>query len=427
MSEGGFEFLTGAVTVNVVAPQELQQDGGLPEFYRNPNHELWGGKLCRVLYHESVHFWQILASGYIANLVAQTWHRLTTYELEGHVLPISQDEQVFKQRLDGAPFSAGELMECWTRYWDVHTRSPAQIIREEKLRNEVTAEMERQGANTDATEYSWVAFDTVMQEGPDCHVYAAPYRWMLSRVREHWRDKGMPYGMHVELLEALSSCFVNLLFPILAHAAFGSPDPVTVICKALDRALHSDEFQLGFLGHRSGNINFDWLNNWSFVLGEAISPIIQENRLPTYTSGFDVIHRGILHTHPVFSEYLEKSQSILGHLKMEKQARASTGSPSEEQWAEVDMPSRDPWIVFGLPGQPYYRAMLGRGVPPPAIRFENFIIYAHRPMRLCLQHPESDDTYEQVMIDLQSRVRRFRAAEKAVSLGLPPNVFESSS
>jgi hypothetical protein len=88
------------------------------------------------------------------------------------------------------------------------------------------------------------------------------------------------------------------------------------------------------------------------------------------------------------------------------------------------MPSRDFWIVFGLPGHPYYRTYLGRGVPPPAVRFENCTIYARRPMALRLQNPDGANTFECCVNKVESRVRRFRSAEKAVSLGLPPDAFE---
>jgi hypothetical protein len=61
-----FVWLSGTVTIPVRAPEEWATDG-LVEFYKDPNKPEWGGTLCRVLYHESIHFWQLLSSAYLAN------------------------------------------------------------------------------------------------------------------------------------------------------------------------------------------------------------------------------------------------------------------------------------------------------------------------------------------------------------------------
>jgi hypothetical protein len=337
----------------------------------------------------------------------------------------SESLRTFDQRSDDAPFSARELMECWVRYWDVHTRSPAQIIRDERLNVEVTATLERRRRDTGTLEYSWLAFDTVMQQGVDRALYAAPYRWMLERASgRRWLRTKAESETSLEEQATAASSFVALVFPIITHAAFGSPSPVTVFCEAFERALNSDQFQSGFEEHVTGNINFDWLNNWSFILGEAVKPVLQEKHMPNFTSGFDVIDRGPLGSHPIFSEYLANVSPLRGHLNLERSRIDESPSASPEEWAVADMPLRDPWVLFGLPGQPNYRLLLGRHLPPPAVQFENFTIYARRPVQLRLQDFGSDETFENRMIELQDRVRRFRAAEKAVSLGLPPDAFE---
>ena len=88
MSDAYFEYLTGTIMVPAEAPEEWQKEG-LGKFYLSPNDEQWGQSLCRVLYHESVHFWQLFSSAYIANLVSDDWRRLQHYEETGEVLPLS--------------------------------------------------------------------------------------------------------------------------------------------------------------------------------------------------------------------------------------------------------------------------------------------------------------------------------------------------
>jgi hypothetical protein len=398
----------------VAAPPDWQNDG-VTNFYQNPNNAAWGQTLCRVLYHESIHFWQFLSCGYIANLVGEEWARLLDFENSGRIRPHSNLVQNYRRRLDDRPFSAGELAECWARYWDVHTRSPALIIREDGIDVPPGEPLEftEPGREGHPPSYTGRAFDTFMQQGRDAALYAQPYRWMLQQASGH-------------------SAFVAITFPAIVHSAFQTPDPIGVFCQSFERAVQSPVIRQG-INRRSGNINVDWLNSWTAVQGEVVASVIVDRGLPSGTSGFDVISRGPLRTHPIFPEYLEKGHSLAGHLNTIKVAQGSGPLPKElpemERYALADMPSRDRWVVFGLPGQPDYRYLLGRALPPPRIAFANFMYFARRPVlrRLMEEHQGQEaveETYETRFQDLDRRIRRFRAAEKAVSLGLPPNAFE---
>lgn len=127
-----FDFLSGSVRVAAIAPESWQNEDELP-FWQDPNNESWGGVLCRILYHEAVHFWQFLASGYLGNVVADEWVRLLDYEETGRLRPASEFVRTYARPAEALPFSNRELVEAWARYWDVHTRSPAQILREENI------------------------------------------------------------------------------------------------------------------------------------------------------------------------------------------------------------------------------------------------------------------------------------------------------
>ena len=70
--DGTYDYLSGAATIPVVAPEQWKKEK-FYEFYARPNDEEWGEKLCRILFHESLHFWQFLSSSYIASLVAEDW------------------------------------------------------------------------------------------------------------------------------------------------------------------------------------------------------------------------------------------------------------------------------------------------------------------------------------------------------------------
>jgi hypothetical protein len=196
----------------------------------------------------------------------------------------------------------------------------------------------------------------------------------------------------------------------------------------------------------TGWINLDWLLYWSAVQNELVAPVLRSLHLPAFTSGFNVIARGSLATHPIFREYPAK-WVINGFLQMyQPLPDPETGLLPGEAEVIVSAAVRDPWIVFGLPGQPFYRRALGELVPPPTVRFSNFTWHAQRPIMQVMcergllsraarepreagrQHSTEfvARTYAEAATDLDRRVSRFRGAEKAVELGLPLDAFERS-
>jgi hypothetical protein len=94
-------------------------------------------------------------------------------------------------------------------------------------------------------------------------------------------------------------------------------------------------------------------------------------------------------------------------------------------------------VILAFPGQPGYRQVLGKRVPPPRIQFDGFTFHAKRPgpsaiATLAAQlgvlaneeyMTEEDMTFKPVFDEFDPRFRRFRHAEYAVSLGLPATTF----
>ncbi|MGA9773835.1 MAG: hypothetical protein WBV94_32695 [Blastocatellia bacterium] len=406
-----FDYLSGAVCVNAAAPESWIDQYELP-FWEDPNNEEWGGTLGRILYHESVHFWQFLSSAYLANLVAEEWVRLLEYEKTGQLSAASDKIHSYVKPREDLPFTNRELVEAWARYWDVHTRSPARIMQEEHIdpKRPGVWEIREPGSTSAIVAYTNDAFDLVMQIGPDCRVYGRPYRWLLEKFQAH-------------------SAFVAVLFPIITHAAFGSPDPVGVFCSSFELAWNNKAVRDG-IDQRSGSVNLDWFSLWPVVLNRAVAPVLAERWLPVYTSGLDAIRRGPLQTHPIFREYLHKVK-VRGFLGLYTPKPGGEGILDlQEAQALVGAPQVDSMIPFALPGQPFYRRMLGFIASPPLIKFNNFAWSSHRPVELKLMAAEEgtafQDTFIQYSNELEARVNRFRAAEKAVSLGLPPDAFEET-
>jgi hypothetical protein len=406
-----FVWLSGTVTIPAQAPEAWRRDG-LSEFYRNPNHQDWGGALCRVLYHESIHFWQLLSSAYLANGLQDEWLRLLEFEQTGHLRPASELVSGMLERRPGEPFSTLELMECWARYWDVHTRSPATIIEEDQIHVADRALLRTQQGNIEG--YTSEAFDLYMQDGKDAEFYAAPYRWMLDQCDGH-------------------SAFANIAFPILVFHAFGSPDPIGLLRKSLERALKSELIWQG-VRERSRNINLDWLNNWAVFIGEAIEPTRRDLSMPNFTAGWDVIARGRLGAHPIYGQYLGRIRALFRLASLGKAEPPKEESlPAIYAYAVADLPTRDPVCIFAFPGQPEYRLTLGEYVPLPRVRFDGFTLHAERSpggsavakvaAMMGQTMSQEDVTFKPVFDEFDPRLRRFRHAEYAVSVGLPSTTF----
>jgi hypothetical protein len=69
-------------------------------------------------------------------------------------------------------------------------------------------------------------------------------------------------------------------------------------------------------------------------------------------------------------------------------------------------------MVFGLPGQPSYRLLLGQYLAPPRVKFRNFSHNTRRPplLRINGVRPEVE-TYETDTDNFVARIQHFRDAE----------------
>jgi hypothetical protein len=156
--------------------------------------------------------------------------------------------------------------------------------------------------------------------------------------------------------------------------------------------------------------------------------------MPSFTGGWDVIARGRLRTHPIYGAYLGR---IRGLSRLASLGKAEP--PKDRSWQAVyayavaDLPTRDPVVIFALPGQPEYRLTLGEYVPPPRVRFDGLTLHAERSpgasavakvaAMMGQTVSEEDVTFKPVFDEFDPRLRRFRHAEYAVSVGLPPTTF----
>lgn len=410
MWDNNFDYLTGTVHIRRIAPIEWKNKCVLP-FWINPNNPKWGDYLCRVLYHESSHFWQFLISTYLVSLIDELWEKFLHFENTGE---INLDNNLMKNYFhtnNNEMFSPKELVECWARFWDVHTRGPHRIIEDDNI----------SFSGVEYKMYSSNIYDSAMLNGPHSNLYKRPFKWLLQKVSNN-------------------SLLAQLIFPFITNAAFTTLDPVNFFCKITDFIINSGKIRDFIDKFRSAPINSTWIACWGFLFNEVFVPFIQtldsnDNKLIPYEKiGLDIIHDGKLKTHPIYNLYLKKCTR--GNFRMWfTQYKAIPYSNKEYDiiYAQIinQLSKKNPFFApFIMPGQPFYRSTLGTLIPPPKIQFENYSWFAPQILEVPLYEgldfrAEDGKTFEFESESLELRINQYYSAIEAVSLGLDPNAFRN--
>ena len=247
--------------------------------------EVWYGparyypERSREIFHETIHFWQYLASGYLARLVEEDWDRLIAFERTGTVRREAPRRLHFVQPHPEHGFSPRDLAEAFARYWDVHVIGPPDLIELELRAGRHVfspafihqfAMLKAQGLlrHSGHGGYSAASFDLAM-EGPGGG-WAKPY---------------------VMLRQMLPPKATGALFPVAASLALQTTDPVSTFAflisgaPSLEPALPSGQ-----------DIAILW--RWCY---DFVHPLLGE--LPTEEllgNGIRVAAAGSLDRHPIW-------------------------------------------------------------------------------------------------------------------------------
>jgi hypothetical protein len=415
-----FIWCVGAADIAGPCPSDLAADADLKAFFRAPNDARWGPTLPRHLYHESLHFWQLVSSSYLQLLVVQEWERLRAFEDEGKLLSSTTWEIRFGTVASGEPFSVRDLVECLARFWDVHTRGATQLVREEADALGVDL------ASIDALQpYSNVDFDAFMLRGKDCKVYAAPYRWMLERAMEAPTVQALPRP-----LEGAASWAVNLLLPIAGFLALNTEDPVPAFKIAFERGLAPDAITMAAQRRDARHaIQLDWLDFFD-VLSDGLFKVLRRR-------GHDASQwvRGALENpafldHPVY-RYLRSRMDALDEALYHQRRRYAFNPPRDDPdhfdqallVRELRVTARGWRPVFALPGEPNFRGMLGGMFAPPVVRFDDATLPATASAFSDWPWPIDGNELAAAVAEMERRFDALYRVERAVHFGLPPDAF----
>ncbi len=392
MSTFHINYLNGSISLPISKPSLLDDD--LFEFYRNPNAEIYGSLFSRELIHESIHFWHFFSSGYLANLHGDFWSRMTKYEMSGELIPPSKQYEDFKIADESSGFSAYNLFECVTRFWDVHTRNPVTIINEDPAL-ELSDSFENELGH-----YTSNAFDYVMSNGSHSKLYSQVYLWMLNEFN-------------------YDSRFVNSVFPSLAHCSFGTPSPIEALLKLVSeiKKVKGRSFIASLL---TANIHANWFRIWQEVV-PILNRILIDNGFPSYTSGIEVMERGVLKRHKLYEEYISRTNDLRKNIVAF--AHTENRQMSEEERLERVVLKTDISALFCHPGHPTYRLFLGAYLQPPVLNFSDSKIIAAKGRDAFGLLREDDSLLEAYLNQLSIRTKQFSNVLKADSLNLPLDTF----
>ena len=302
-------------------------------------------RVSRAVFHETVHYWQYLAFGFIANLADEELCRLRAFEA-GDVPAPGRINHEYRRIYDCVGFSAIDLQEALARYWDVHVLGPKLLLEldlNDPARRIPLAirsryeELEAQGLLMHGTDYTDLAFDLAMEAAAGN--YARPY----LMLREQYPPK-LAAG----------------LFPIIGGIALMAERPAPFFARLTRMA----ESRIGELA--TGNIHNIWQAWYQPVrrlgiqlaeeLGENLSSAIlvyQERDLAKY----------IPHDFAAFER-----QNAINALADSEQVKVMAAEQGVEPMyiALFELERR-----LLLPGDPDHRAFLSYWISPLCVKLTN--------------------------------------------------------
>jgi hypothetical protein len=312
-------------------------------------------KSSRIIFHETLHHWQQLASGFLARIAVDDWRRLLDHEA-GRAVGLPTRRRLYTESDAHANFSPRDLSECLARFWDVHVIGP-HLLLDLEFNDANRALVENQRAEYDELRergliqsdglYSSLAFDLAMEIVGGG--YAAPY----IHVREQYSNP---------LVAAA-------VFPFACHYALQTEQPVRFFIELLERS--AQHVACAPRGHR---IDFYWWHVHLLVRKEAVRLSERLGLGPLVAAG-RILAAGELDDHPFYEGMKRLYWFLLGSASNTEGARRYGRRLGED----VPMDIATMLLVdyyLATPGEPSNRSTLIEWLAPPAVRFNDGRIWA---------------------------------------------------
>ena len=304
----------------------------------------------RIVVHETLHYWQQLSQSSLVRLAAEDLARLEEHERDGTLPAPGARRHEYMRRHEEWGFSALDLQEALARYWDVHILGPPLLLSLERADpnrqweaefEQAYAALEAQGRlpSPDGARYSGESYDLAMATAAGS--YARPYLMLRAE---------------------LPSLTAAGAFPLLAHIALHTPEPVIFFARLV-------EFAVPMFGPgKAPNDSIEDFWKQMFLpavavgikLAEALNLVI--DFMPLLSSELEET-LGRSKPHDWARHRLEVAINVLAEQERAREAAAEPGkAPLEAAVAEL-------MLRLATPGVPKHRAFLAAWLSPPLVKF----------------------------------------------------------
>lgn len=225
----------------------------------------WDWTFHRPLLHETLHFWQLLCSPYLARMIAAERAQLEIFEATNTVRQSTIYREQFTRVDEEVGFSAEHLLESWARFWEIQVQTPARLLEQENFKRHKLLDAMWKISDPNGPffkKWYWSSLEVAMTQGSNCQLYGRPFRWMHSqvcaaaRITPNALDEFNPRGF-------MPAYLVCSAYPSLLYASFRTDDPVSHFKTAVQR-ICDDAFLIGrFCSDLHAHFyELEWYNHW---------------------------------------------------------------------------------------------------------------------------------------------------------------------
>lgn len=314
-------------------------------------------EFSRVIFHESVHYWQQIGQSFLTRMILEDWERLIKFEKDGTKSEVGPYRREFVRKDQKLGFSARDLQESLARFWDVHVLGPHNLleiefsdprraISEEFKKNYFELKTAGRIIHPKHAGYSDIAFDLAMSA--TAGNYAMPYQF----IREHH-----------------NSIATGTMFPLVGHFAFQTERPIDMFRKLIEIVgITVSRFRTGV------SINDMWKYCYNHIRWQALELAEKEYKNRRLMQSAEIIYNSILNNHPVYSWILNE---LTNGVQVLSESRFVEELLKYQFDVDLNQLPRNARGILGqdfclaCPGDPINRSFLLEWLSPPCILFPN--------------------------------------------------------
>lgn len=319
----------------------------------------------RAIFHETVHYWQHLAHGFLVHLTQEEWGRLVAYERQGEMLGPSVLRQEFDRKDSHLNCSARDIHECLARFWDVFVFGPHLLL------NLEWKERRRAVLPDFATAYRQARREAGFLEGAwGGEDFATA---MLTVAGEY----ATPFNLvNLTLQDQFSTM---CLFPLLGHFSLQTSEPARLFGRFVEEVGPTLSELVKRLAREANVPPWDLLGNTMRALYLSArfkcDLIAREEDGKGLLTGLEAYSQSGLTVHPAYQWAFARRilPAVVRLAESEQAVEAATKHCSGQQTEKLFAAQLLLDYALATPGLPYSRRLLlvGGVLAPPCIRFSN--------------------------------------------------------